>query len=481
MDDRFEDENENIYSDDESYEVDSDVNDFEEHEDSTNSDEYTYPTQEKTYVSRYEDDSQKWEDEDDESDYLVQDEEDEYEQLHAKKDLKDPKKNLKVAVTILSILVFLLVTYIIYSAKNFKFGSFSLTTPQTNSYEVEGHNKGESEIKFEPKPADERELSAETIYEKVSPSVVGVVVYDPQANIISEAASQGSGIIISEKGFIVTNAHVVGNSLQNNIKIVLNTNEEFSGKVIGFDSKTDIAVIKVDKSGLKAATFGNSDEVKVGSSALALGNPLGLNFASSLTRGIVSAINRCSNGVSNSLVKYIQTDAAINPGNSGGPLINMYGQVIGMNSSKIAAAHCEGMGFAIPSNTIKTVVDDIIDKGYVSGRVRLGINGKMVSNYEAQMYNVPVGIIVSEISKDSNLIAAGVQAGDIITKIGDVNITSLDVFYGELYSHKPGESIKLSIYRTNTSKSNTQSFDVTVTLLEDKGETQETNKKNSER
>ncbi len=388
------------------------------------------------------------------------------------------KKNMKVflvsAISILSFLIIILASYIIYSFHN-NYSDILGITPNVsqNKSENNPHTSGESEIKFEEKPADSRELSAETVYANVSPSVVGVVVYDNHADIISDPVSEGSGMIISEKGYVVTNSHVVGNSKQNNIKIVLNTNEEFSGKVIGYDSKTDIAVIKIDKTGLKPVTFGNSDEVKVGASALALGNPLGLNFASSLTRGIVSAINRCSGGATNSLVKYIQTDAAINPGNSGGPLINMYGQVIGINSSKIAVAHCEGMGFAIPSNTVKNVVDDIIEKGYVSGRVRLGLSGKMVSNYQAQIYNVPVGIIISEISKDSNLPSVGVQMGDIITKINNVNIISYDAFYAELYSHKPGESIKLSIYRPSSNRLISNSFDVNVVLLEDKGETQD--------
>ena len=475
MDDRFEDANEGLYDGEENAEVSSEGDEL---EDAEGHDDYTYPTQEKVNEDIY-GESHKY----DSSNEYIDDEDYELEnESDGERPQNNSKKNLKVAVAVLSVLVFLLITYIIYSARNFNPASLlGLVPSQTNSHEVENHTKGESEIKFEPKPSDERELSAETIYERVSPSVVGVVVYDPKADIISEPVSQGSGIIVSEKGFIVTNAHVVGNSLRNNIKIVLNTKEEFSGKVIGFDSKTDIAVIKVEKSGLKAATFGNSDEVKVGSSTLALGNPLGLDFASSLTRGIVSAINRCSSGSTHSLVKYIQTDAAINSGNSGGPLINMYGQVIGMNTFKIVAAHCEGMGFAIPSNTIKSVVDDIIDRGYVSGRVRLGIGGKMVSNYEAQVYNVPVGVMVSGISKDSNLTAAGVQTGDIITKINDTNITSMDAFYAELYSHKPGENVKLSIYRVSTNKFSTQTFDVTVTLLEDKGETQETAQQASER
>lgn len=383
---------------------------------------------------------------------------------------KKTRTFLITSLAILSVLVVFLISYIIYSFGNFK----GLQSPSllTNNSEGSSHTSGESEIKFESS-TPEGELSAESIYEMVSPSVVGVVVYDSHADIISDPTSEGSGIVISEKGYIVTNSHVVGNSKQNNIKIVLNTGEEFSGKVLGYDSKTDLAVIKTDKTGLKAATFGNSDEVKVGASALALGNPLGLDFASSLTRGIVSAINRPASGGPKSLVKYIQTDAAINPGNSGGPLINMRGQIIGINSTKIAVAHCEGMGFAIPSNTVKTIVDDIIDKGYVSGRVRLGMTGKMVSNYQAQIYNVPVGFIVSEISSESNLGSSGVQVGDIVTKINGVSVTSLDAFYGELYNHKAGESITLSIFRPSRTRMSSETFEVNVVLLEDKGETQQ--------
>lgn len=384
---------------------------------------------------------------------------------------KRTKNLLVTAVVVLVCLIIALVGYIVYYIRGGSEVTFGANTAQSKK-EVNSEFAGESAIKTEPEPADSRELSAESVYEIMAPSVVGVVVYDSHADIISDPVSEGSGIIINEKGYIVTNSHVVKNSKQNNIKIVLNSGEEFSGKIIGYDTKTDIAVIKIDKTGLKAAVFGNSDEVKVGSPALALGNPLGLDFASSLTRGIVSAVNRCADGGSKSLVKYIQTDAAINPGNSGGPLINMYGQVIGINSSKIAVAHCEGMGFAIPANTAKSVVDDIISKGYVSGRVRLGLSGKMVSNYQAQIYNVPMGVIVSEISSDSNLTAAGVRTGDIITKINNINVTSLNVFYGELYNHKAGENITLSIYRTSSGRMDSQSFDVTVTLLEDKGETQ---------
>lgn len=385
---------------------------------------------------------------------------------------KKMKTFLSAITGILAFLVMALIICIVYFLNNKSLLS-SISGSLSGSSDTQNSQLGEAKIKYEPKPTDENQLSAETIYEKLAPSVVGVVVYDADAEIISDPVSQGSGIIIDDQGYIITNSHVVNNSKKNNIKIVTNTNEEFQGKVVGYDTRTDIAVIKCDKSGLSCATLGDSDQVKVGESVLALGNPLGLDFASTLTRGIVSAVNRSKSlAASNSLVKYIQTDAAINPGNSGGPLINMYGQVIGINSMKIGAAGLEGMGFAVPSNVVKTVVSDIISKGYVSGRVRLGIGAKMISNYQAQVYNVPVGILVSKIYKDSNLPSSGIQTGDIITKIGDTAITNLDVFYGELYKHKPGETITLSVFRTSATASS-RTFDASVVLLEDRGETQE--------
>lgn len=383
------------------------------------------------------------------------------------------KTFLKTIIGVLSFLVLILVVCIVYFLNN-KGAISSLQQAGLLPSTSQNSGLGEATIKYEPKPQDENQLSAETIYEKMAPSVVGVVVYDSEADVISGPISQGSGVIIDEKGYIVTNSHVVNNSKKNNIKIVLNTSEELSGKVVGYDTRTDLAVIKCDKEGLTSATLGDSDQVKVGESVLALGNPLGLNFASSLTRGIVSAVNRSKSlAGADSLVKYIQTDAAINPGNSGGPLINMYGQVIGINSMKIGAAGLEGMGFAIPSSDVKAVVADIISKGYVSGRVRLGIVAKMISNYQAQIYNVPVGILVSKIYRDSNLTSAGIQVGDIITKIGDVNITSFDVFYAELYKHKPGETISVSVFRTSAGSLNGNTFQANIILLEDRGETQE--------
>ena len=390
----------------------------------------------------------------------------------SEKESKKLKMLLSGIIGILGFLVIVLTVFIVYFWNNnlisVKSKSKDNSTSSSQTRKLE-----EAEIKFEPKPTDANELSPETIYSQVAPSVVGVIVYDSEADVISDPIGQGSGIIIDSKGYIVTNSHVINDSKRTNIKIVFNNDEEIPGEVVGYDTRTDLAVIKCDKTDLPCATLGDSDQVKVGESVLALGNPLGLDFASSLTRGIVSAVNRSKSGSSNSLVKYIQTDAAINPGNSGGPLINMYSQVIGINSLKISVAGCEGMGFAIPSNVVKNIVSDLISKGYVAGRVRLGIGAKMISNYQAQIYNVPVGVVVAKIYNDSSLKSTSVQVGDIITKINNVNVTSMDSFYGELYKYKPGETISLTVFHTSTRKSGGNTFDVNIVLLEDRGETQE--------
>ena len=277
---------------------------------------------------------------------------------------------------------------------------------------------------------------------------------------------------------MVTNAHVIGNSNKYNVTVVTSDHKEFTAKIIGFDTRTDLAVLKIDASGLKSAEFGNSDQLSVGASVLAIGNPGGLEFSNSLTRGVVSALNRSlasmssnSNASVHTTVKYIQTDAAINPGNSGGALLNMYGQVIGINSSK--ASDYEGMGFAIPSNTVKTVVDDIIKNGYVSGRVKMGISVRALSAYEAQINNVPQGLVVMEIAQESNAGANGLRVGDIITKFDGVDTRTTSALYNELAKHKPGDTVNVTVHRLSAIRSEAStSLEINITLIEDKGEAQ---------
>lgn len=379
---------------------------------------------------------------------------------------------------------FLITSTVIFGSLFLIFGASLLATFLKNdsrfSSIIPNSNSQNSSAIIHTKDIPEKDdaKTAEQIYQEIAPSIVGVVTYNPSAGLISSATGQGSGIIISEDGYVVTNAHVIGNSNKYNVTVVTSDHKEYTAKIIGFDTRTDLAVLKIEASGLKAAEFGNSDQLSVGASVLAIGNPGGLEFSNSLTRGVISALNRSLSSISNNsntsvhtTVKYIQTDAAINPGNSGGALLNMYGQVIGINSSK--ASDYEGMGFAIPSNTVKTVVDDIIKNGYVSGRVKMGISVRALSAYEAQINNVPQGLVVMEIAQESNAGANGLKVGDIITKFDGVETRTTSALYNELAKHKPGDTVNVTVHRLSAVRSEASTaVEINITLIEDKGESQ---------
>ena len=217
-----------------------------------------------------------------------------------------------------------------------------------------------------------------------------------------------------------------------------------------------------DAKDLTPATFGNSDDVELGEDIIVIGNPGGLDFQNSLTKGVVSAINR--EGSSSSLVKYIQTDAAINPGNSGGPIVNLYGQVIGIATSKIVSEKYEGMGFAIPSATAKDIVDSLMKNGYVDGRVKIGITGEAVSSSAASQYNIPQGILIASVSADGPCANSGLKTNDIITEVDGQSVTNFSQVYEILENHKDGDKIKLKYYRY----SDNSNGEVEITLQADK-------------
>jgi len=334
-----------------------------------------------------------------------------------------------------------------------------------------GSSNSNSTIDIKDATEDENALTASEVYKKVENSIVGVV-YSSSESL--KAEGQGSGIIISKDGYIVTNAHVIGNSKTSKAIVLINSDtskKEYAATIVGLDTKTDLAVLKIEANDLTPAEFGNSDQVAVGSSVLAIGNPAGVDFANSLTRGIVSAVNRKTAATDN--VNYIQTDAAINQGNSGGALLDMHGRVIGVNSKKVAIENFEGMGFAIPSNTVKKVVDEIIKNGYISGRACLGIKCETISQIRAQQYGVPQGILIREILSHSNLSIAGAKTNDIITAIDGKNVTTTEELSAEISKHSINDKVKLTITRLENvnsmfnSKSNT--ITVEVTLVEDKG------------
>ena len=274
--------------------------------------------------------------------------------------------------------------------------------------------------------------------------------------------SEGSGIIATSDGYIITNAHVVDGA--DSLKVITSDGKTYEAELIGSDSMTDLAVIKVDAEGLTAAEFGSSSDLVVADPVIAIGNPGGLQ--SSVTVGYVSALNRpVTSSDTGYTMNCIQTDAAINPGNSGGALVNMYGQVIGINSSKIVATGYEGLGFAIPIDDALPIIRNLKDYGYVKDRAMLGISGQYLDSWTANFYGLPSGMYVAEVNNES-VSDAGVQQGDVITKIDDEEITSANTISNYIAKKKPGDEVTLTITRGLTNKT----FTCKVTLTESTGQ-----------
>lgn len=330
-------------------------------------------------------------------------------------------------------------------------------------------NKDYSGMKLESNPKDAKtnnSYTAAKASEKVSDSVVGILCYSddvPDQATTTTASSQGSGIIFSQDGYVITNAHVIGNSkTAYAIRVVTSDGKVYKAGVVGYDSRTDIAVLKMDDAkGLTPATFGDSSQLEVGQDIIVVGNPGGLDYQNTTTKGVISALDRKLS--TSSLTKYIQTDAAINPGNSGGPLVNYYGQVVGITTSKIVSETYEGMGFAIPSQTVKSIVDTLVKNGYVEGRVKIGISGIAVTSDQASNYNIPQGIYVQSIVSGGPCDGTSLKEGDIITEVDGETITSFADVYAILETHKPGDKIKVKYYSSSSGDG-----EVEITLQEDK-------------
>ncbi len=319
----------------------------------------------------------------------------------------------------------------------------------------------------QPTDLDSGDYTAQKAYKAIENSVVGIVTYENDVGLEDEATGEGSGIIITEDGYVVTNSHVISDTKDIAVEVILNDDTSYVAAIVGYDSRTDIAVLKIDATGLTPVTFVDSDQVEVGQDALAVGNPGGIEYSNSLTRGTVSAVNRVVS--SSSMVTYIQTDAAINPGNSGGPLMNIAGQVMGINTIKIVDTQYEGMGFAIPSNTVIEIANDLMTQGYVSGRVRIGITGEAISSYMAALYNVPEGIMIDSFADDSPFVGTDAQEGDIITAIDGEEVTSFSDIYALMENYSPGDTATVTLYRSSSG----ETIQVEIVLAEDKGETQQ--------
>ena len=304
-------------------------------------------------------------------------------------------------------------------------------------------------------------MSLQQIYQKVLPSVVSIV------NLGQMGESTGTGIIMSADGYILTNFHVIQNNVS--LQVLLQDDSVYQAALVGCDETSDLAVLKIDAEGLTPAEFGDSDTLQVGDTVVTIGDPLGTQLRGTMTDGIISGINR-DLVIDGRGMTLIQTNAALNSGNSGGPLINMQGQVIGINTMKMSSAFTsasvEGLGFAIPISVAKDIVDELLAKGYVAGRPAIGITGESVPVTARTYYQLPAGVYVSGVEETSDAWRAGIRPGDIITAIEGTDIASVEELNTVKNRFEAGQTITLVVYRDGSH------YQVDITLMDAAGVTQ---------
>ena len=293
-------------------------------------------------------------------------------------------------------------------------------------------------------------LGLQEIYDKCIPSVVSI------SCTFSNGSGSGTGVVLTQNGYLVTNAHVIDGA--QSIEVLLTDGRTFTAQLVGADTLSDLAVLYVNTNDLVPAEFCDSTQIRVGDAVVAIGDPLGVAFRGTMTDGIVSAINRdvVSGGRKMTL---IQTNAALNSGNSGGPLINCFGQVIGINTMKIGIfaddAGVEGLGFAIPSVTVQEIVNQLLTQGYVSGRPAIGLSGEWVSSFDQVFRRMPAGLYITAAPEDTEI-----QTGDILMYIGDARVTNDTELENALYAHNAGDTVTLTLYR------NGSQYTTSITLKE---------------
>lgn len=409
---------------------------------------------------------------------------------------KDKKKGNGGKKAVAIILIIAIVAAVLFGYLFFSGKSINSIIGGSSSSEsaTQGTNAGEASAKVadSEKTAEKSSdgtLTVAGVVKKTIDSCVGISVYTNQnsfdyfngygsSNSGSTESGEGSGVIMSEsngKTYIMTCAHVIADG--STFKVTTNDDKKYDATMVGYDSQTDIGVLSINATGLQAATFAKSESVTVGEQVVAIGCPGGLEFKNSVTTGIVSALEvpvSSSIGYNN---QCIQTDTAINPGNSGGALFNMQGQIIGINSSKIASTDYEGMGFAVPSDTAISTAESLIANGYVAGRAKLGIEYVALENYnnassimsalESKGFKDAKGtIVIQSVSSESDLKNSDVKQYDMIVAVNGTTMTSVDVLTSTLSKSKPGDTIKLTIARAENNQIKT--FDVNCKLIESK-------------
>ena len=285
---------------------------------------------------------------------------------------------------------------------------------------------------------------------KATPSVVGITTLTVNTNnffnIPLESEGVGSGVIVDSRGYILTNSHVVNDGQATKVSVIFADSSSVDGEVVWNDAKLDIAIVKVQKDNLDVCELGDSDKVEVGDIAVAIGNPLGIEFSKTVTQGIISGLNRVITTENGEMDDLIQTDASINPGNSGGPLLNNKGQVIGINTAK--ASNAEGLGFSIPINTIKPIIEQVIEDGNFE-KVALGIKGVDAAQFELEVEN---GVYVVSVEADSVARKAGISSGDIIAELDSKKIENMTGLVKALYKYNKGDKATVKLYRDGEEK-----------------------------
>ncbi len=322
-------------------------------------------------------------------------------------------------------------------------------------------------VQLEERPENDSELSANytEAFSSVTDSIVSILVYSPDSKDLMGSAS---GVIYSDDGYIVTNDHIYDSIPNAKFLVKTYDGKEYKASYVAGDVRSDLAVIKIDEavSGLKVATFGDSKAAIIGEQVVTVGYPAGYGSSPTLTHGILSAIDRRVTGTTTNYASaFLQTDATINPGNSGGALCNMYGQVIGITSSKLAGDEYDAVSFAIPTSTMKRVVDGLIKDGCVADRAKLGISYTEIDLITSEQNKIPRGVMIQSVSEDGDLHKANIVQGDIITHVNGVEITTSDVLLAVVETSKAGDQVELTIYKSSSG----ESVALTVAMLADQG------------
>lgn len=329
---------------------------------------------------------------------------------------------------------------------------------ETSSYDARELTEPTAEPTFSTEPSTEPDitvsptgmanymektgLSLQEIYIQTIDSVVSI------SCTLSGGTASGTGVILTDDGYIVTNTHVVENAMA--VQVILSDNRVLDAAIVGADTVSDLAVLRVEETGLHPAELGDSSVLRVGDGVVAIGDPLGISLRGTMTNGIISGINRDIT-VDGRTMTLIQTTAALNEGNSGGPLINCYGQVIGINTMKIgdymSSAGVEGLGFAIPTATVQEIVTQLISQGYVSGRPTLGMEGNAVSMLYQLYGRLPQGLYITNVAANSSAAEVGIQKGDVLISLDGVRITNAETYEAQVYSYEVGDVVTAIIYR----------------------------------